>query len=120
MRRRGSHGSPRRRRAPRGPGVDDALLDRLRALRGEGFAIALDDFAWHDGAERLVDIATYVKLDVRALGVDGFARHAARLAGCDVILLAEKVETAEEAEAAVAALLRGSTSPGRRRCPHGP
>jgi EAL and modified HD-GYP domain-containing signal transduction protein len=90
--------------------VDDALLDRLAALRGEGFAIALDDFAWQAGAERLVELATYVKLDVRALGVDGFAEHAARLAGRDVVLLAEKVETAAEAADVVAAgagLLQG-------------
>jgi EAL and modified HD-GYP domain-containing signal transduction protein len=90
--------------------VDDALLDRLAALRGEGFEIALDDFTWADGTDRLVEIATHVKLDVRALGIAGFAEHAARLADRDVVLLAEKVETAEEADAALAAgaaLLQG-------------
>jgi EAL and modified HD-GYP domain-containing signal transduction protein len=51
-----------------------------------------------------------VKLDVRALGIDGFAEHAGLLAGRDLVLLAEKVETAEEVEAVVAlgaALLQG-------------
>jgi EAL and modified HD-GYP domain-containing signal transduction protein len=82
--------------------VDDALVDRLAALRLGGYAIALDDFAWHDGAERLLDLVTHVKLDVRALGADGFADHVGRLRGRNLVLLAEKVETIGEAEQATA------------------
>jgi EAL and modified HD-GYP domain-containing signal transduction protein len=82
--------------------IDDALLVRLRQLREEGYSIALDDFAWHPGAEPLIDLVTHVKLDVRALGLDGFAEHVQRLAGRDVVLLAEKVETGEEAAEVIA------------------
>ncbi len=90
--------------------IDHRLLDRLSALRLQGYDIALDDFAWHPGAERLFDLATHVKLDVRALGLDGFAEHVRMLAGRDLVILAEKVETEAEAEATVAlgaSLLQG-------------
>jgi EAL and modified HD-GYP domain-containing signal transduction protein len=82
--------------------VDELLLDRLAQLRLQGYEIALDDFAWSPGDEGLLDLVTHVKLDVRALGLDGFAEHARLLAGRDVVLLAEKVETAAEAAAVVA------------------
>jgi c-di-GMP phosphodiesterase len=90
--------------------VDDLLLDRLSQLRREGYPIALDDFAWEPGAEPLLELATHVKLDVRALGLDGFAQQARRLGGRKLVLVAEKVETEAEAQAAVAAgatLLQG-------------
>jgi EAL and modified HD-GYP domain-containing signal transduction protein len=82
--------------------VDEALLERLAALRREGYRIALDDFEWREGLEPLLSHATHVKLDLRALGTEGFADHARRLAGHDVVLVAEKVESAEEAADAVA------------------
>jgi EAL and modified HD-GYP domain-containing signal transduction protein len=90
--------------------VDALLLERLAQLRREGYAVALDDFAWEPGAEPLLELATHVKLDVRALGLDGFAEHARRFAGRDLVLLGEKVETEAEAAAVVAAgatLLQG-------------
>jgi EAL and modified HD-GYP domain-containing signal transduction protein len=90
--------------------VDDALLGRLAELRAEGFAIALDDFVWTPETDPLVDLATYVKLDVRALGLDGLARAAAALRERGVQVVAEKVETAEERDACLAAgaeLLQG-------------
>ena len=90
--------------------VDRPLLDRLEMLRLQGYSIALDDFEWRPGVEELVRLATHVKLDLRALGADGFARHARLLADSGVTLVAEKVETAEEASAAVelgATLLQG-------------
>jgi c-di-GMP phosphodiesterase len=90
--------------------VDGALLDRLGRLRRDGFALALDDFSWSPDVDPLLDLATHVKLDVRALGLDGFAEEAGRLRGRDVVLLAEKVETAAEARAVVgmgATLLQG-------------
>jgi len=70
----------------------------------------MDDFAYTPEAEPLLDAATYVKLDVRALGLAGFADHARRLGGRGLVLLAEKVETEAEAEEVVrlgARLLQG-------------
>ena len=51
-----------------------------------------------------------MKLDVRALGIDGFAEHVRMLSGRDLVILAEKVETETEAVAVVslgAQLLQG-------------
>jgi EAL and modified HD-GYP domain-containing signal transduction protein len=90
--------------------VDDVLLSRLAELRAQGFAIALDDFVWTPRTDPLVDLATYVKLDVRALGLDGLAEAARGLRARGVRVVAEKVETAEERDACLAAgaeLLQG-------------
>jgi EAL and modified HD-GYP domain-containing signal transduction protein len=90
--------------------VDDALLARVAALRRKGYTIAADDFTWRPDVDPLLDHVTHVKLDVRALGMEGFGEQARLLAGRDLVLLAEKVETAEEAEAAItlgATLLQG-------------
>jgi c-di-GMP phosphodiesterase len=90
--------------------VDDVLIARLQRLRAAGFSLALDDFVWSPEVDPLVDLATHVKLDVLALGVDGFAAQADRLRDRGVVLLAEKVETAAEARAVVelgATLLQG-------------
>ena len=90
--------------------VDALLLDRLATLRLEGYEIALDDFAWTPSAAPLLDLVTHVKLDVRALGIDGFAEHVRMLSGRDLVILAEKVETETEAVAVVslgAQLLQG-------------
>jgi EAL and modified HD-GYP domain-containing signal transduction protein len=90
--------------------VDDVLLSRLAELRAQGFAIALDDFVWTPRTDPLVDLATYVKLDVRALGIDGLRDAARRLRGRGVRIVAEKVETGQERDACLAAgaeLLQG-------------
>ncbi len=79
--------------------VDGALVDRLRALCAEGHVLALDDFVARPELDPLVDLATYVKLDVLALGLDGVAQAAEALRGRGVRLVAEKVETAEDHDA---------------------
>ena len=55
--------------------VDALLLDRLGDAAPQGHQIALDDFAWTPSAAPLLDLVTHVKLDARALGIDGFAEH---------------------------------------------
>jgi EAL and modified HD-GYP domain-containing signal transduction protein len=44
--------------------VDDDVVAGVAALVERGFTIALDDFEWGSSAERLLDRATYVKLDM--------------------------------------------------------
>jgi len=44
--------------------VDDAVVDGVAALVARGYQIALDDFAWGSGHERLIPLASYVKLDL--------------------------------------------------------
>jgi len=80
--------------------VDRELLDRVARLRSEGFLVALDDFVPTKGSEPLVSLATHVKLDVQALGLDEFGRavEAVSRAGA-VTIVAEKVERPEERDA---------------------
>jgi c-di-GMP-related signal transduction protein len=76
--------------------VDDEVLAGVAALVAQGYRIALDDFVFGLGHERLVELATFVKIDV--LDADR-ERIAATVAACrrypDVRLVAERVETEE-------------------------
>src|SRR3712207_4553219 len=76
--------------------VDDAVVDGVRGLVDRGFTVALDDFTV--GAhERLLDFATYVKIDV--LGVDHeVVEEAVRRCrrSPHVQLVAERLETPED------------------------
>ena len=78
--------------------LDGALLDALRTLVDAGFTIALDDFQYSPEQEPLLELATIAKLDVRALSPERLAHDAALLKGRGLRLVAEKVETYEEAE----------------------
>ena len=79
--------------------VDEELIARAEQLAGDGYELALDDFEWRDELEPLVRCASFVKLDIRALGIAGVAAHCRRLSAFDVEIVAEKVETAAEREA---------------------
>jgi c-di-GMP-related signal transduction protein len=83
--------------------VDDDVVEGCAALVEQGYRLALDDFVWIDGAERLLELASIVKLDVRAGTREVVEELARRCSGFGVQLLAEKVETAEELAWAVAA-----------------
>ena len=90
-----------------GQELDDELIARLRRLRAEGHTIALDDFdpfaaAPGGNAEALLELATYVKLDVRALA-DGFAAASRAAIARGLVVVAEKVETREERDRCAAA-----------------
>jgi EAL and modified HD-GYP domain-containing signal transduction protein len=74
--------------------ADRELLDRLCALRKQGFTIALDDFVCLPERDALIDVADIVKLDVLALGDASLERQVRILKQRGVLLLAEKVETA--------------------------
>jgi EAL and modified HD-GYP domain-containing signal transduction protein len=76
--------------------IDDEVVAGCAALVDQGYQLALDDFVWVEGAERLLELATIVKLDVRAGTLDEVAELARRCAPHGVKLLAEKLETAEE------------------------
>ena len=78
--------------------IDDALVNRLKELTGAGYVLALDDFAYGPEAEPLLQLASIVKVDVRA-GDEGHpARQARLLSRYGVTLLAEKVEDQVEFE----------------------
>ena len=82
--------------------VDEDYVARAAELARAGYELALDDFTWSEAMAPLLELVTYVKLDVHELGIDGTAEHVRRLAPYGVRLLAEKVETAEERDACLA------------------
>ena len=82
--------------------IDDEYVERARALAAAGYQLALDDFTWDERIVPLLESATYVKLDLRALGVPGVNEHVRRLAPHGVRIVAEKVETEWERTACAA------------------
>ena len=78
--------------------VDRELLGVLRAAVAEGFVVALDDFRYGPEMEPLLELASVVKLDLRALSRWEVIDEVERLRSRDLRLVAEKVETAEEYE----------------------
>ncbi len=73
-----------------------AVVERCRALRAAGYTLALDDFVYREELEPLLALARYVKLDVRALGIEGCAQQMRKLRARGLTIIAEKVETREE------------------------
>lgn len=107
--------------------VNDALVDRLKALKTAGFRLALDDYVGHEDAyDAVLDVVDVVKVDVDALSLKRLAAVMARLQRRPLVLLAEKVNTAAEAKAcmdlgfdlfqgyyfAKPLILRGTRDPG--------
>lgn len=76
--------------------IDAELVRAIQELTDMGYLFALDDFAYEASLEPLIDLASYVKLDLRASGEAGFAQAVERLSDRGVTLLAEKLETYEE------------------------
>ena len=78
-----------------GAEATDALVSELKDLIDSGFRLALDDFVYLAGYDRLLDLASIVKMDLRA-NQDNFRAEVDRLKRFPAMLLAEKVETPEE------------------------
>lgn len=81
-----------------------AVVERCRALQLKGYQFALDDFVYRPDFEPLLKLASYVKLDIRALGLAQTAQQVQVLRGRGLRLLAEKVETYAEFHACRAML----------------
>jgi EAL and modified HD-GYP domain-containing signal transduction protein len=76
------------------------VLEACRDLREAGFTIALDDFADLPAQRALVEVADILKIDFLQHPPDARARLTQIYSGPGVSLLAEKVETSEEFDAA--------------------
>ncbi len=74
----------------------DAVVNACHDLKAAGYKLALDDFVWIPGIERLVELADYIKVDFLISGEPQRRELLHRLRGTTVVLLAEKVETQEE------------------------
>ena len=81
---------------------DAEVIEACTALKGAGYAIALDDFDNADDLAPLVPLADYIKVDFLALKTpQERAALIEKLRPCRPKLLAEKVETTQEFEQAV-------------------
>jgi c-di-GMP phosphodiesterase len=79
------------------------LVERLASVRAQGFRVALDDYVPGTPADVLVDVADIVKVDLQAHSRADAERLIAQLAGRGLTIVAEKVETQEERDWALAA-----------------
>jgi c-di-GMP-related signal transduction protein len=75
---------------------DAQVLNRLRELRRKGYRIALDDFVYTDSSAALLDLADFVKVDIKANSSEYIERMMPALKRCKAKLIAEKVETREQ------------------------
>jgi EAL and modified HD-GYP domain-containing signal transduction protein len=72
---------------------DIELEEGCRHLADAGYHIALDDFRWFPGAEKVLEIASTVKIDVRRQGVEHALALAERVRPFDVRIVGHKLET---------------------------
>jgi EAL and modified HD-GYP domain-containing signal transduction protein len=79
--------------------ADREVIARCRELREAGFRIAADDWIVDDPREALLPWIDIVKVDLPAVPRKALRKLVRELRGHEVMLLAEKVETAEEFEA---------------------
>lgn len=77
---------------------DDEVLEACQRLRNEGYRIALDDFVFKPGWERLLTVADLVKIEIQAMPRSDQKRLVQRAKAQGLTVLAEKVETHEEFE----------------------
>jgi EAL and modified HD-GYP domain-containing signal transduction protein len=74
---------------------DAEVMARLRELAGRGYQILLDDFVLTRASRPLLDVARFVKLDVRDGADEALLRVRSHLEGADVRMIAEKIERPE-------------------------
>ena len=76
--------------------VDDEVIRGIEALVAAGYRIALDDFVWGSGHERLLPLAAYVKIDLLDPNLGDLDTLVARIRAHEgVQIVAEKIETPE-------------------------
>jgi c-di-GMP-related signal transduction protein len=77
---------------------DDEVVEACRKLRSEGYRIALDDFVFRPGCERLLDVADLIKVEIQSIPrpEQKLLVRSSKARGLQIV--AEKVETQEEFE----------------------
>lgn len=78
---------------------DTELEDGCRLLQSQGYRIALDDFLFFPGADKLLGIASLVKIDVRRHGLAHALSLAEQARDYGVQTVAHKLETEAELNA---------------------
>lgn len=77
--------------------VTDAVIERCRALKQQGFTLALDDFVFDESFRPLLALVDIVKVDLLLHSADELRLVVEKLRQWPVKLLAEKVDSAEQA-----------------------
>ena len=75
---------------------DPMLLAALRRWSAAGYRIALSGFVFESKLVPFVQLAEFIKLDMRLLGQEGLHQQVEALRGFEVKIIAEKVETWDE------------------------
>jgi EAL and modified HD-GYP domain-containing signal transduction protein len=75
---------------------DGALITKLQALRTAGYWIALDDFVAKEPSRTLLELASFVKIDLTANDWSAIERTLAVARKHPVKVIAKKVETREQ------------------------
>ncbi|MCF6179131.1 MAG: HDOD domain-containing protein [Geopsychrobacter sp.] len=81
---------------------DDEVIAGCKRLKALGYTLALDDFVYHEKFEPLLELADIVKVDFLISGPGERQRISTLLRRRGIRMLAEKVETREDYEQAVA------------------
>lgn len=81
---------------------DEEVVAACKRLKQMGYQLALDDFIYHENFEPLLDLADIVKVDFLQSGPGERQRMSSLLRRRGIRMLAEKVETREEYEQALA------------------
>lgn len=75
--------------------IDDDLVEACQDLKERGYTVALDDFEFHNSYSDLFQLGDIVKIDFR-IPQNKIEETAYVCRYCNKIMLAEKIETAEE------------------------
>ncbi|MGE3267603.1 MAG: EAL and HDOD domain-containing protein [Chloroflexota bacterium] len=78
--------------------VDDEVRNACKRLKDDGYLLALDDWDPHGPTGSLLDLADIIKIDFMEFNRAGRWKIGYQLARRGITLLAEKVETAEDAQ----------------------
>lgn len=73
----------------------DKVLQGIKRLKQRGYGIAMDDFVYHADFDPILELADFVKIDVREHRVDELEAIVAQFERFPAKLLAEKVESHE-------------------------
>lgn len=76
--------------------LDEPVVAGVQRLAAQGYTIALDDFTWRPGVERLLAVARYVKIDMYGDETDVLAHAVEMMSRCrpyGVEFVAERIET---------------------------
>jgi len=74
------------------------VLERVRALKRAGFALALDDYHGSAPGDAFLDLVDYVKIDLPRIAPDALARCVASAQSGRARVVAEKVQERREAD----------------------